>query len=100
VTFCPASSGACNILTNASRAAFACRLHMPGRPLISICQQVEAHLVTDLGHDDTLRAHPQVTACTSCRSETSLVLRVSPAGSATHHGEPADRNPIYFALPA
>ena len=34
-TFSPASSGSVHILTSASRAELACRVHMPGSPLLS-----------------------------------------------------------------
>ena len=59
MTFSPASSGSVHSLVTASRAEFACTVHMPGTPAVERDQQVQALLLPHLADDDAARTHPQ-----------------------------------------
>ena len=58
-TFSPASSGSVHILTSASRAEFACSVHMPGRPLFSAISRSRHSSCRTSPTISRLRAHAQ-----------------------------------------
>ena len=79
----PASSGNVHIFTSASRAEFACSVHMPGQPAVERDQQVEAFLLAHLADDDARRAHAQGLLDQSAHRDLAGALQV---GLARLHG--------------